>query len=226
MRALVATILLGTTVSMPRSCTISFGSGSDNPSQPSSIALPVPFYSQSAMNCGPASIEMWAAYDGITTTQQEIANYIGCSPTGGASQQQILSGVQHFTESGRDAELTFNSGDGVFFSDEVTSITALVPILPIVNGGLHAVVLIGGQWHIDPDNSNLYVWDVWDTVIYNDPLTGPGRVLNAAAWTGFDNTQHIISASASASGPGNFDRYGGMVAIQGSGGVGGKPLPY
>ncbi len=229
---LLSVALLAGTVAMPRGCTISFGSGSTDPAAPTSSTLNVPFFPQEMeLSCGPASIEMWAAYDGVTATQQQIGSYIGCGADGNTSAAQLVSGVQHFTISGKDAALVYNGGEGdpttigeVFYSAEITSITALVPSMPIVNGGLHAVVLIGGQWHIDTNNNNLYVWD---TVIFDDPAIGPGRVMNAASWTGYDDTQHIISASASADAYENYVTYHGRVALSGTGsGLGGKPLPY
>ncbi len=84
------------------------------------------------------------------------------------------------------------------------------------------MVILGGQWHIDTGN-NLYVWD---TVIYNDPAVGPGRIIDAASWTGYDDTQHILSASASADGYDNYVNYYNRVSVRGASGVGGGPLPY
>ncbi len=222
-RFLAAVMLLGGTVLEPRSCSVNFGGGSDNPSAPSGFNLSVPFYAQDPdfQFCGPASIEMWAAWDGVTATQQEIANYIGCSVTHGASPAQILGGVQHFTRSGVDAVLQYNGGvPGEYYSAEITSITARVPLMPLVNGATHSVVVTGGQWHIDP-NSGLYVWD---SVFANDPTVGPSA-FDAGSWTGFDDIEHIISASASAAGVSNFEEFHSRVAISG-GGLGGHPLPY
>lgn len=138
---LAALLFLGGTVLEPKSCSVSFGDGSDNPSAPSGFNLNVPFFYQSPQYCGPASIEMWAAYDGVTVSQQQIANYIGCS-VNGASQQQILTGVEHFTVSGRASALVYNGGEGdpatiagEYYSAEITSITGLVPAMPLVKGG-------------------------------------------------------------------------------------------
>lgn len=226
-RFLVAIMFLAGTVLEPKSCSVNFGGGSDNPSAPSGFTLGVPFFYQSPQYCGPASIEMWAAYDGVTATQQQIANYTGCT-VNGATQEQILVGVQHFTMSGRDAELAYNGGvgdpgtiAGEYFSAEITSITARVPLIPLVNGALHAGVLIGGQWHIDTD-SGLYVWD---SVLFDDPAVGPGRPFIASDWTGYDNVEHILSSSASSTGVSNYFTYRSQVAIGGSGG-GFQRLPY
>jgi hypothetical protein len=228
-KSALALMLLAGSVATPKSCNISFGSGSDNASAPSSADLSVPFFSQNSdLYCAPAAIQMWAAYDGVPASQQDIANYIGCTPQGGTDPGPAVRGVQHFTTSGRDAALLYNGGAGdpttlseEFYSAEITSISALVPLIPLINGGLHAVVLVGGQWHIDTDH-NLYVWD---SVIYHDPEGGPSRLLDVGPWTGLDGTQHIISTSASAGAVANFNKYGAQVAIRGSG-LGGHPLPY
>jgi len=226
-RFLVAVMFLAGTVLEPKSCSINFGGGSDNPSAPSGFNLAVPFFYQSPQYCGPASIEMWAAYDGVTATQQQIANYIGCG-VNGSTQEQIVVGVQHFTVSGHDAALLYNGGvgspadiAGEYFSAEITSISARIPLIPLVNGATHAGVLTGGQWHIDPD-SNLYVWD---SVFFNDPSVGPGVLFDAGTWSGYDGVEHIISQSASVKGGSNYWTYHTQVAIRSAGG-GGHPLPY
>ena len=229
MNRILALMLLGGFVISPKTCNVSFGTGSNNPSSPSGFTLGVPFFYEdpSFRSCGPASVEMWAAYDGTAVTQHDIANYIGCT-VNGATQGQILKGVQHFTASGRDADVLYNGGVGApatiageFYSAEITSINALVPLIPLVNGATHAGVLIGGQWHIDPD-TNLYVWD---SVLFDDPAVGPGRPFAAADWTGYDDVEHIISRFASADAAPNYNQYSGRVAIRGSG-LGGHPLPY
>lgn len=226
-RFLVAVMFLTGTVLEPKSCSVNFGGGSDDPSAPSGFTLAVPFFYQSPQYCGPASVEMWAAYDGVTATQQQIANYIGCG-VNGSTQEQIVNGVEHFTVSGRDAALVYNAGEGTqgsiagqYFSAEITSITARIPLIPLVNGATHAGVLIGGQWHIDSD-SGLYVWD---SVLFNDPAVGPGRPFIASDWTGYDDVEHIISSSASAKGGSNYWTYHSEVGIRGAGG-GFQRLPY
>src|SRR5579864_8108761 len=97
-RFLLATVFLSGMVLEPKSCNIGFGSPTP---APSGFSLSVPFFYQSPQYCGPASIEMWAAYDGRTVSQQAIANYIGCT-VNGSTQAQILKGVQYFTTSGHD----------------------------------------------------------------------------------------------------------------------------
>jgi hypothetical protein len=213
----LALVFLAGSVLVPKSCTI----GSGDSGSGSSFTIGVPFFLQSSNYCGPASIEMWAAYDKVPVTQQQIANYIGCSTATGSSPDQIVEGVQHFTVTGRDAGPMYNSG-GEYYAAEITSINARVPVICLVNGALHAGVIDGGEWHTDPTNG----WDVWDTVYFNDPLLGADRTYLAADWTGTDDVEHIISASASAGADANFGSYGRNVRVSGSGSNGGGPLPY
>ncbi len=223
-RFLLAAMLLGGMVLEPKSCNIGFGSPSPTAT---GFTLNVPFYYQSPQYCGPASVEMWAAYDGRAISQQTIANYTGCTVYG-ATQAQILKGVQYFTTSGHDAALLYNGGAGdpgtiagEYYSAEITSINALVPLIPLVNGATHAGVLIGGQWHYDSDAG---LW-VWDSVLFDDPAVGPGRPFAAADWTGYDDVEHIVSLFATADSATNYNQYGGRVGIRGSG-LGGHYLPY
>jgi hypothetical protein len=137
--------------------------------------------------------------------------------------------ARELTVSGRDAQLEYLGGvgdpttiAGEYYSAEITSISGLIPLIPLVGGATHAGVLIGGQWHIDP-NSNFYVWD---SVLFNDPAVGPGVPFVAGDWTGYDNVEHILSVSASAKGGSNYWTYHTQVGIRGSGGVIHKPLPY
>jgi hypothetical protein len=219
LRLLAVAMLTVASVAVPKSCTLGTGSGSGS-SGGSSVSLGVPFFTQSANYCGPASIEMWSAYDGVFATQQQIASYIGCSTATGSSPAQILEGVLRFTTSGRDSVIAYNSG-GVFYSAEVTSANARVPIICLVNGALHSGVIDGGEWHVDSD-TGLYVWD---TVYFHDPEVGPDQPYFAASWTGTDNVEHIISGGASANAQANYGTYGSRVMLRGSGG-GVQRLPY
>jgi hypothetical protein len=215
-KALTVLLLAGTVIA-PKSCTI----GSPPPGNGSSFTIGVPFFPQTPNHCGPASIEMWAAFDGVSVSQDQIAAYIGCPASSTASPDQIVEGVQHFTRTGRDASIGYNTG-GEYYSAEVTSINSRVPVLCLLNGALHAGVIDGGEWHTD-STSGLYVWD---TVYFNDPFVGPDQTYFAATWTGTDDVAHVISAGASAGAQSNFDSYGRRVLLHGSGVGGGGPLPY
>jgi hypothetical protein len=218
MMRLLSVMFLAATVAIPKTCTIGTG-GSGSGSNGGSGYLGVPFFlQQCSLCCGQASIQGWAAYDGNFPNQQQIGSYIGATPSQGASQAQILQGVLHFTAN-RDANLTYFDG-GLFYSQEITSINGRVPVLVFVEGALHSGIIDGGSWSYD-DNSGYYVWD---TVQFNDPFYGPDQTYVAASWTGTDNTQHIISASATASAQDNYNTYGGAVRLRGASGH--QPLPY
>ena len=90
-----------------------------------------------------------------------------------------------------------------------------------MGGATHAGVLIGGQWHVDPD-TNFYVWD---SVFFDDPAVGPGILYGAAQWTGYDDVEHIVSQFATAEAYYNYSEYDSRVAIRGSI-LGGGHLPY
>lgn len=217
-RFLVAIMFLGSAVLAPKSCSVGFGGGSNGTS--GSPALAVPWVSQdNSEYCGPASILMWALYDGVTgLTQTEIGNYIGTSLSNGSTREQIVAGVNYYTRSGRDAVLAFPGGTtdeiGVYYSQEVTSINSGVPLIAFITGSRHAGVARGGSWHYD-DNSALYVWD---SVIFQDPITGPDQVYIAGQWTS-ENVAHVVSSSASAQAGYNYNYYGGSVGLRGSSGI-------
>ena len=86
-KALTVLLLAGTVVA-PKSCTI----GSPPPGDGSSFTIGVPFFLQTPNHCGPASIEMWAAFDGVSVSQDQIAAYIGCSISSTASPAQVVEG--------------------------------------------------------------------------------------------------------------------------------------
>lgn len=217
-RFLVAVMFLGGTVLVPKSCTVGFGGGSNTTS--GSPALAVPWVSQENIQyCGPASILMWALYDGVSgLTQTSIGNHIGTSLSSGSSREQIVAGVDYYTRSGRDAVLDFacctTDEVGVYHSQEVTSINSGVPFIAFINGSNHAGVARGGSWNYD-DNAALYVWD---SVIFQDPITGPDQVYFAGQWTS-ENVTHIISSSASSEASHNYDTYGGRIGLRGSTGT-------
>jgi Peptidase_C39 like family len=200
-----------------KSCT--FGGGGSNGTS-GSPALGVPWVSQeNSEYCGPASILMWALYDGVGgLTQTSIGNHIGTSLATGSSPSQIVAGVNYYTRSGRDAVLDYPAGTtdevGVYYSQEVTSINDGVPFLTLIGGATHAGIARGGSWNYD-DNSGLYVWD---SVIFQDPITGPDQVYFAGQWTS-ESAGHIISNSASTEASYNYDTYGGSVGLRGTTGT-------
>jgi hypothetical protein len=100
----------------------------------------------------------------------------------------------------------------------VTSINNGVPFIAFINNGLHAGVASGGSWHLD-DTTNLYVWD---SVLLQDPISGPNQPYIPGQWT-FEDIGHVISASASEEAQAYYSDYGARVVLRGAGGVV-KPL--
>ena len=210
--------LISATV-ITKSCSVGFGGGNSNGTS-GSPALAVPWVGQeNSEYCGPASILMWALYDGVSgLTQTAIGTHIGTSVSSGSSPSQIVAGVDYFTRSGRDAGLAYRGGttdeQGVYYSQEVTSINSGTPFVAFIFGATHAGVASGGSWHYD-DSSGLYVWD---SVTLQDPIAGPGITYIAGQWTDED-VGHVMSASASAQASYNYDTYGGSVGMRGSSGT-------
>ena len=208
-----------------KGCTIGFGNPQDNGG--GSANLNVPYIAQEGMlTCGPASVQMWAWYNGNgSVTQQQIANYIGCNPNAGSSVSGITSGVRHFANVG-DAYPDYPGGvgdpntvRGEFDARQITSANNRVPFIALINGGLHAGIIDGGSWH---QSGSL---NVWDFVNLHDPELGPDRQYVAGDWDAAVITQ-VISASGSAGAAGNFNAYGPNTVLRGAGGVGGHgPLP-
>ena len=211
----VAGLLCMTAIIVSKSCSISFGSPPP-PGVVSGFSLGVPWYQQQGTQyCGAASIQMWAGYDKRYYTQSSIATAIGLDPASGVSREAILGGVHQFTSSGAGAILDYPGGVGdpraIFDSGEITSMNSRVPVLPIVNGGLHAGVIDGGEWHMNDDGS-LYVWD---TVYFHDPLSAPDRSILAGDWDNYA-VSHVISQSAAAQASSNYSQYGYQVVRRGS----------
>jgi hypothetical protein len=205
-----------------KSCTISFGNPQGTGG--SSFKLGVPFLAQQGQfNCGPASIQMWAWFNGNrSVTQTQIANYVGCSPTSGTSTEAIVRGTQYFATSDAYADYPggVNFGRDQFDAQQITSANNRVPLIAIVNGGLHAGVVDGGQWH-QAGSTN-----VWDFVFFHDPLVGADQQYVAGDWDALV-IGHIISRSAASGSSANFSTYGPNTVRRGAGaGIGGHgPLP-
>ena len=183
--------------------------------------LGVPYRSQDqGFYCGPASILMWRLYDGLPSiSQSTIANYIGCSPSSGVSAQGIADGVNHFTYT-NDTFWDLPGGQGdpdtvraEFFSRQITSIDLGIPVIAIVEGGLHAGVVNGGKWHTN--SSGTYVWDY---VYFHDPdpnFGGADIYWGANSWMESYVSSQVISTSAALSAPSNFTNYGDEVTAPG-----------
>lgn len=213
--------LVMTSLLMAKSCTIGFG----NPQGTGGAGthLGVPFIAQSSQfNCGPASIQMWAWYNGNRSlTQQEIANYIGCSPTSGTTTDALVRGAQHYDAADAYADYPggLNFGRDQFDSQEITSVNITTPLIGLVNGGLHAGVVDGGSWH---QSGSL---NVWDFVYFHDPLVGADQQYVAGDWDALVSG-HIISRGAAAGFSSNLSTYGPNTIRRGAGGGAGGHGPY
>ncbi len=203
-----------------KSCTLSFGGDSGDGSS-GAPNLGVPWVRQtSLLGCGPASVLMWALYDGMTgVTLTEIENTIGWTPSVGASQPQIVHGVNTYTRSGKDAGLGYPcceqpQASEIYFSEEVTSINNGTPFIAFINGASHSGVASGGSWHLDPD-TNYYVWDA---VVLQDPNDGPNQPYISGDWA-LEDVTHIVSLAASEEAGYNYNTYGRRVVLRGGGGI-------
>jgi hypothetical protein len=184
----------------------------------------MPWFAQQTPDyCVPASIQMWAAYNGNRVSQTTIANYVGTVQFIGTPALNVAPGVDHFTAT-TDANLlsAFYTSPAQFASMQISSINNQRPLIAVFSEQ-HVVVVSGGSWHHD-DNTG---WNVWDSVIYQDPSTtygGPDRELDASTWMNAI-TSMVIGGSAAADAQANFDQYGGTVAVRGSV-DGGGPRQY
>ena len=211
----VAGLLCMAAVVSMKTCTITFG----NPPPPgvvTNFSLGVPWYQQQGPQyCGAASVQMWAGFDRLFFTQSGIATTMGLDPAHGVDRGAIQLGVNRFTSSGSTAQLAYAccTGDfrAIFDSGEITSMNSRVPVLSIVNGGLHAGVVDGGEWHLN-DDGTLYVWD---TVFFHDPEIRPDITFLASDWDNYTES-HIITPSALAAAQSNYSQYGGVVVERGS----------
>ncbi len=193
------------------------------------VKLGVPYRAQdpSSFDCGPASILMWRLYDGLSEiSQSTIASYLGGTSCG-VTPNAIADGVNHFTAT-YDAFVDL-AGDveyEQFFSRQITSIDSGVPVIAIINGGLHAGVVNGGLWHENANNEYQ-----WDYVYFHDPLTVANDYYTGDFWkdsncpTG-SACEQVASSSAVGAWSYNYSTYGGDVVLGGGGGGGhGGPLP-
>jgi hypothetical protein len=197
-------ILVGRVVA--KSCSIGFGNPSaDNPG----FQLGVPFYRQEGpVNCAPAAIQMWAAYDGNFVSQTDIANYVGCT-SAGTVPANAVRGVAFFTAT-KDPFLDYNPGeDARYFSRQITSINVSRPVMASL-AGAHVGVINGGAWHQTSSGLN-----VWDFVLFHDPGVGANQEYAAGDWLNLNDSQ-VIGRSAAAGADTYLGQYGQSVAVRGS----------
>jgi hypothetical protein len=207
-----AILLLGF-VMASKSCNLTFGGPSDQSSGSPNLGVPYRAQENPVTLCGPASIQMWAAYDGRQATQQEIANAIGCSARSAEDINQTALGVRIFTRSA-DAYPEYNGGvegsDSNFLARQVTSINNRVPIIAQLAGFGHRGIINGGSWHRTANGLNS-----WDFVFFHDPLTGPNIQYSAGDWKDLV-VAHVISSAATSGWNYNLSTYGSSIRLYGS----------
>lgn len=139
---------------------------------PNRITLNVPYYPWLADGyCAIACIQMWGAYDGIFTSQSEIANAIGTWP----NPYQVANGVNMYTNS--VGWLEFESAYNPYNQDlciaySIASVQDSCPsIMPFYGGQeVHSILAIGFQWHEDGAGT-----PIAEYITYHDPdsVLGP-----------------------------------------------------
>lgn len=175
--------------------------------------LDVPYRSQDpeSFDCGPASVQMWRAYDGLPeVSQQQIGQWMGGTSCG-ASQEEIAAAVNHFTNTSDaywdfDAYLNYQS----FLSRQITSVVNFSPVIAIVDFN-HAGVVNGGEW--SPTGTGYYRWEY---TYFHDPLVGPNVLYGSGTWIDLSCPQgrtceQIISFAASAAWGSNLSAFGSSV---------------
>ena len=171
------------------------------------MGVPFRMQPQGSLDCGPASVQMWIAYDQLPEPSlQEIGQYMGGTSCG-VSEQAIADAVNHFTNT-HDAYWDFEAYTDYegFMSRQITSVDNYTPVIPIIVFN-HAVVLNGGDWH--PLSGLAYQWDF---VYYHDPEVGPNVKRGTYQWRDMNCPpggvcEQIISSVASAAWASNLANY-------------------
>lgn len=206
-------------------------------SSPSGVLLDVDFRQQlpdSWDYCGPANVLMWRLYNGYSeVSQHQIYNSMGIGGQG-TSPEKLAEAAWSWANV---LQATFErvSCDGGAFDQreiiaarQITSIDNDTPMIVIVDGGFHAVLAIGGDWHHD-SSSGL---DVWDVTYVHDPRLTHGEVhYGAGSWidwyaAGFTCEQVFDEGAVGNTGY-NLETYGDNVVVYGydGPGPGGDPIP-
>lgn len=92
---------------------------------------------------------MWRLYDGLSEiSQEQIANYMGGTSCGTTSEA-IAAAVNNYTlTSDAYRDLDGYTEYRAFFSRQITSLDNRKPVIAIIEGGLHAGVVNGGQQRV------------------------------------------------------------------------------
>jgi hypothetical protein len=199
-------------------CSITIG-----PDDWDSLSLGVPFRQQEGFAlCSAACVQMWRLYCGWPNnlTQAEIYLYLG--GLAGVRVDDIAYGVNNLTCTS-DAIVSRNSVSNLDeeIAKQITSIDGGWPVVAITSGGLHAVLIDGGEFHSD---STGHYW--WDTLLIHDPLHSTGDwPVSAAAWidpysgmfvpadTSSGTLQQVVRSGAVANAYYYLGLYGGSMSI-------------
>jgi hypothetical protein len=162
---------------------------------------------------------MWRRKDGLSNiAPQTLGDMMGCQwQTVGCTLGQTVQGTRSFTATGFDAYLDDFGGLGdpetllaEYFSRQITSLANGTPVIGLVFGATHAVVVHAGNYTTASNGLKQ-----WDYVYVQDPLAGSGyRRFTAGAWLDA-NIFQVISSGATFGWEGNFTTYGDETQVRG-----------
>ncbi|HEX2096055.1 MAG TPA: hypothetical protein VHF50_01650 [Solirubrobacterales bacterium] len=191
----------------------------------------VPFFAQQidSFDCGPATVQMWTAYDFGTAnlpTQQQISQHMGGTSTG--TSPQIIADAVNFYTTAFDAFVDFVAADPdseKFFSRQIAALDQERPSIAIIDAGFHAVIVVGGLWHETGSG-----FRAWDYTLFHDPLVGPRIRWGSSSWISSScppgsTCQQIVEAEAVAGASSYLTAYGDSVIDSDACGGGGGCTP-
>ncbi|HEV2722597.1 MAG TPA: papain-like cysteine protease family protein [Thermoanaerobaculia bacterium] len=203
---------------------VGFGCSYESPGS-GTIYANVPYYGQeNYYYCGPAVVQMIAAWGGLTSyTQQGLFIAMNGTDGVGVTIYNLADGIRLFTTL-FDAGLDYAPySDGNYWARQISSVTNKVPVAAITESDTHSVVLYGGDYHttVDSNNNKTYYWD---NVYVHDPGRGGGINYTASPWQSRNCSYlgsycvQVISSSAAAAGPRTLADYNPTVYVGGDGG--------
>lgn len=155
---------------------------------PASRFLSVPHITQTYYGwCGAACIQMWAYYEYLYPTQNEIAQYIGWTHS---NVYAIADGVTQFTSRNGFPSFFNNNSDqqDLAVSTQIAAIRNGVPSISIVNYGTHAIIVTGFEWTELAGGRPRA-----DFITFNDPLRLDSDTVGAWTWKDFYFSPNPVS---------------------------------
>jgi len=141
------------------------GCGEGDP--PFKKVLNVPYCPQSyAYYCAAACVYMWALFDGIPCTQAQVVSWTGAWPCG-VPPLRVVEAIGFFTLSPGYAAWKYDSEPGAqgdLMGACIEGIKDRVPAIMPFEGGSHAVLVTGFEWHEDANGK-----PIGEVIYYNDP---------------------------------------------------------